>query len=176
MFLLNEETNLYWFHPQQSDPMLLHEYRLIGKLIGLAIYNAVILDLRFPKPIFKKMLGEPVGIEDLKEVDPSLARGLCYLLQDNDDDCVQEIYQRTFTVEDYSFGQTTTIELIPNGSTTWLTKYNRKEYVDCFVDYYLNKSVEPAMSALRAGFHEVCHDTAIKVDVMLAEFLIGTVS
>ena len=34
-----------------------------------AIYNSVILDIRFPMAIYKKMLGMPVGLKDLKQLD-----------------------------------------------------------------------------------------------------------
>ena len=34
------------------------EYMLIGMLIGIAIYNSIILDIAFPTVIFKKLSGE----------------------------------------------------------------------------------------------------------------------
>lgn len=35
-----------------------------------AIYNSVILEIRFPMAIYKRMLGLPVGLADLKQLDP----------------------------------------------------------------------------------------------------------
>ena len=182
MFILNEETNCYWFHPSQcsytvaessngnlherslhpeeNDPILLHEYKLIGKLIGLAIYNNIILDLRFPTVIFKKLLGIPSVFEDLQYVDPLLYRGLTQLLGMEEDN-IEEIYQRNFTIEQKSFDKLITCELVPNGENIPLTKQNRNDYVACFVDYYLNRSILHAMNALEEGFREVCVDTAL---------------
>ena len=44
-------------------------YSLIGKLLGLSLYNSVLLDVRFPTVLFKKLRGEKVKEEDLKELD-----------------------------------------------------------------------------------------------------------
>lgn len=38
-------------------------FELTGTLVGLAIYNSVLLDLPLPKVAFKKLLDEPVGLE-----------------------------------------------------------------------------------------------------------------
>lgn len=32
----------------------------------------------------------------------------------------------------------------------------RQEYVDLYIDYYLNKSVEKQFQAFATGFHRVC--------------------
>jgi hypothetical protein len=42
------------------------QYYLIGLILGLAIYNSIILDVRFPLAIYKKLLGVPVSLDDLK--------------------------------------------------------------------------------------------------------------
>jgi hypothetical protein len=67
MFILNEETRVYWFNATSKD---LKDFQLIGILLGLAIYNAVILDLHFPLVVYKKLLGEPVGLDDLDQINP----------------------------------------------------------------------------------------------------------
>lgn len=177
MFLLNEDNNCYWFHPSQysynqysnsqdSDPILLHEYKLIGKLIGLAIYNNVILDLGFPVVLFKKLLGQKVVFEDLQQIDPLLYKGLIQLLSINEDDTnvtIEDLYQRTFTIEQNHFGEIIMEELVPNGHCISLTKDNREEYVSCIVEYYLDRSISRAMQALYQGFHEICIDTSINL-------------
>lgn len=43
----------------------LTQFYLIGLILGLAIYNSIILDVRFPPSIYKKLLGEPVGLADM---------------------------------------------------------------------------------------------------------------
>lgn len=52
MFLYNEESRTFWFHPGAGGVLEeggVTEYRLVGVLLGLAIYNGVILDVHFPQ-------------------------------------------------------------------------------------------------------------------------------
>jgi ubiquitin-protein ligase E3 A len=71
---------LIWFTSNDLiDEDTKKEYRLIGtiltytgQLIGLAIYNGVILDLSFPSALYKKLLRLPVTLADLAELDPVL--------------------------------------------------------------------------------------------------------
>lgn len=60
----------------QPDDLVLEEYRLVGRLIGLAIYNGVILDVHFPMALYKKLKSVPVTLEDLREVDPVNCLGI----------------------------------------------------------------------------------------------------
>jgi len=46
MFTYEPETRLYWFNPHTLE--LDGEYKLIGAILGLAIYNGVILDVHLP--------------------------------------------------------------------------------------------------------------------------------
>ena len=67
MFTLNEKTNCYWMSHTSED---LNEVKLIGIIIGLAIYNAVILDIHFPSVMYKKIMGVNLTFDDVKEVQP----------------------------------------------------------------------------------------------------------
>ena len=65
------DSRLYWFiNDQQEDIQTLQEYNLIGRLLGLAIYNGVILNIQFPLALYKKLLGYPVVLSDVKQFDP----------------------------------------------------------------------------------------------------------
>jgi ubiquitin-protein ligase E3 A len=80
MFSVNDE-NLCWFSQNVvSDQLSLDEYRLIGRLIGLAIYNSVILDVHFPVALYKKLSGIKPNLQDLKQYDPILGNGFQHLL------------------------------------------------------------------------------------------------
>jgi ubiquitin-protein ligase E3 A len=54
MFLYNESERLYWFNGQSHEPPI--NFELIGILMGLSIYNNVILDMPFPLACYKKLL------------------------------------------------------------------------------------------------------------------------
>lgn len=53
----------------------MHYFPLFSGIIcGLAIYNFTIIDLPFPLVLYKKLLGETVSLQDLKELSPTLER------------------------------------------------------------------------------------------------------
>jgi ubiquitin-protein ligase E3 A len=71
MFTFNEESRLCWFTPNPVlDDINIREYKLVGLLLGLAVYNSVILDLHFPLALYKKIMDVDIGLADLKQLDP----------------------------------------------------------------------------------------------------------
>jgi hypothetical protein len=54
------------------------------------------------------------------------------------------------------FGDMKTVELLPGGSGMLVSADNREMYVDLYVEYLLDKSIETQFSAFAKGFHKVC--------------------
>ena len=73
MFKYSKETRTFWFNPSSDDWI---EFELIGKILGLAIYNGIILDVQFPFVVYKKLMGKKLTFEDLCTSFPSLGIGL----------------------------------------------------------------------------------------------------
>ncbi|XP_024882774.1 probable E3 ubiquitin-protein ligase HERC4 isoform X1 [Temnothorax curvispinosus] len=153
MFKEYEETRTIWF---SSDSLEEEDmYFLIGVLCGLAIYNFVIINLPFPLVLYKKLLGESVGLSDVKDMSPTIARSLEDLLEYNESD-LEEAFCLNFMVTREVFGEMKNFELIPGGENVPVTLKNKQQYVDLYVDYILNKSVETQFKAFHKGFHNVC--------------------
>lgn len=68
MFLFDEEQQQYWFNLSSFESE--EQYRLIGILLGLAIYNNIILDIHFPMVVYQKLIGANTVIEDLYSIRP----------------------------------------------------------------------------------------------------------
>lgn len=162
MFVFEEESQCFWFNRSPLAEELEREYCLIGTILGLAIYNSVILDIHFPAVLFRKLCGKLAsGLEDLMEGWPSLAHGLQALL-DYDGDDFEDDHCINFVVNYKNmFGQAMTHELIPNGASIPVTKANRQEFVDKTVDFLLNTSVKKQFAAFRKGFLLVVGDTPL---------------
>jgi E3 ubiquitin-protein ligase HERC4 len=47
---------------------------ILGLLCGLAIYNFTIINLPFPLVLYKKLLAEPVELDDIGGLCPTLMR------------------------------------------------------------------------------------------------------
>mmetsp|Transcript_23572 Transcript_23572/g.30811 ORF Transcript_23572/g.30811 Transcript_23572/m.30811 type:complete len:744 (+) Transcript_23572:165-2396(+) len=159
MFKVDQETNTLWFNSDTLEANL--EFELIGTLLGIAIYNAVIVDVQFPRVVYKKLEGMKPTLEDLKATQPGLGRGLEQLLKTEDD--VETMADLTFQLSYEVFGEIKSIDLKPNGSNIPVTKDNRQEYVDLYVQWLLEKSIESQFSAFRRGFMKVCGGEAMKL-------------
>lgn len=68
MFTFDSETQICWFNPMSFEND--SQYTLIGLTLGLAIYNSKILDICFPKVVYKKLLGKKGTFDDLQDFNP----------------------------------------------------------------------------------------------------------
>mmetsp|Transcript_17880 Transcript_17880/g.26766 ORF Transcript_17880/g.26766 Transcript_17880/m.26766 type:complete len:834 (+) Transcript_17880:80-2581(+) len=159
MFVYNKDTRVCWF--DKSSLSSDEEFELVGILLGLAIYNSVILDLRFPMYVYKKLMGYDTTFKDLEEVDPEMAKGLKGLLKFKGD--VENTYCRTFSVQEEAFGAKKTVELKKGGSKIPLTEKNRTEYVQAYTKYLLEDSISRQFAAFKRGFMKVCGGPALKL-------------
>ncbi|XP_028027224.1 probable E3 ubiquitin-protein ligase HERC4 isoform X3 [Bombyx mandarina] len=160
MFKQSEETNMIWFsnNPFEDDVM----YYVIGAIYGLAIYNSIIIYVPFPLVLYKKILGESVMMDDLSDLYPTLANSLKSLLEYTDDD-VEEVFGLCFAVNTEVFDQIQVNPLKEDGENIPVTRENKAEYVELYVDFLLNKSVENQFKAFNQGFQKVCGGRIIKL-------------
>lgn len=52
-----------------------------GVVIGLAIYNAHVLNFAFPSAVYQKLLGRPPTLANLRDADPAVFSSLTHLLE-----------------------------------------------------------------------------------------------
>ncbi|GAB6033283.1 Putative E3 ubiquitin-protein ligase HTD2 [Chamberlinius hualienensis] len=160
MFTWNQELQTYWFNPAcfESDA----QFTLIGIVLGLAIYNNVILDIQFPPVVYRKLLGKRGVFEDLLDWDPSLYHGLATMLHSEDED-FDDVFMQTFRIN-YTdvFGNKLSYDLKENGDRVPVTRDNKREFVDLYADFLLNKSIEKQFRAFRRGFQLVTDESPLK--------------
>eukprot|EP01126_Amoeba_proteus_P011284 TRINITY_DN1452_c0_g3_i8.p2 TRINITY_DN1452_c0_g3~~TRINITY_DN1452_c0_g3_i8.p2 ORF type:complete len:306 (-),score=59.00 TRINITY_DN1452_c0_g3_i8:68-985(-) len=153
------QKKVHFFDHRSND---LAEFELLGTVLGLAIYNSVILDIHFPLFVYKKLCGHPVGLEDLTELDPVLVEGLKRILEYNESD-FEEVFGLVFEINYEYYGTVRTHNLIPNGNQISVNLENKQQYVDTYVNYLLNSSVESQFEAFKAGFQSLCDGPTIKL-------------
>ncbi|CAN8032982.1 unnamed protein product [Ixodes persulcatus] len=160
MFTLNAETQTYWFNPTsfESDA----QFKLIGIILGLAIYNNVILDVHFPMVVYRKLMGRKGTFYDLKDWNPALASGLQQLLDYSGED-MEETFVQSFRISYQDvFGSVLSHDLKENGDSLLVNQDNKWEFVDLYADFLLNKSVEKQFRAFRRGFLLVTDDSPLE--------------
>ena len=94
MFTYIDETRCMWINGSSLESEM--EFELVGVVLGLAIYNGVILDVHFTYVIYKKLQGYTPNLQDLSGLQPSLARSLRELLEFEGD--VEDVFCYSFQV------------------------------------------------------------------------------
>ncbi len=172
MFVYYSHSQCYWFSLSQKGN--LREYNLIGVLMGLAVYNSIILDLHFPSVCYRKLLTPPVvpaidtipvgivadpSLEDLAEIMPDVAMSLREILAYDGDVSEDLVISFQASVEEY--GRMITQDLTPEGADQLVTNKNREEFVRLYLEWLLNSSIEERFRAFYLGFHSVCASNAL---------------
>ena len=152
MFSYNSKVRLYWFNHYSFEAKI--KYELIGTIFGLAIYNSIILDVKLPIAIYKKLLGVKPDLEDMKECDPDLYNSFIALKNNNSPNLKEEL-DTTFTVIDDKFGEKITIPLIKDGEKIMIDSNNKNEYIELYLDWYFNKSINDYYTSFEKGFYRV---------------------
>jgi len=162
MFMSEEEARCLWFNCDslESDS----EFELIGIIMGLAIYNSVILEIAFPPLVYKKLKNPNIALtlDDLRWLRPTVGDSMNSLLampaEEVENLCL------TFQISYTSYlGEMIHVDLKENGVEIDVTAENRQEYVDLYVDWVLNKSIEKQFRSFRKGFQKVIGKTSMRI-------------
>jgi ubiquitin-protein ligase E3 A len=102
------------------------------------------------------MLGYQLTFDDFKQTFPELGKGLQQLLDFEGD--VEDVYCRTFQAETEAYGKIFTHDLKENGGDIPVTNQNRREFVDLYVNWKLNQSIQTQFDSFFNGFKMVLSD------------------
>lgn len=127
-----------------------------GVLLGVAIYNGVILDVRFPHVVYKKLMRDTLSLADVKMAFPDIGHSLQQLLDFEPASQVEDTFGLCMQLTYEEFGQKLTHDLMPNGGEISVTQHNREEYVRLYTQYLLTDSIAPQFDAFLRGFETVC--------------------
>jgi hypothetical protein len=152
MFVYSEKERTFWFNPLAQD--MSAEFGLVGTMLGLAIYNSVILDLPFPMLVYKKLCAVKVGLEDVAELNEQEYKNLKALLAYKEDD-IEDIFCLDFSVSYDYYGATNTVDLIPDGRNIPVNQSNKSDYVAKYVQWLLVDSISVQFESFAKGFRNV---------------------
>lgn len=147
LFELTESGDFYWFSHFKNNNM--DYYKKAGIFVRLALMNSVVLPIRFPLVLYKKLYDIPLNINDLDEIYPKIKESIQQLTKLQDED-LEELY---FSVtEKDENDKIIEVPLVPGGVDKKLTKENVPDYINEYVNYLLNSSVEEQFSKFKEGF------------------------
>ncbi|XP_060524478.1 ubiquitin-protein ligase E3A isoform X2 [Cylas formicarius] len=160
MFTLQSETQTVWFNPTSFESTA--QFTLIGIVLGLAIYNNIILAVNFPMVLYRKLMGRRGSFEDLQDWNPVLYNSLKQMLEYNDPD-IDDVFTQTFRISYQDvFGSVIHYDLKERGDKIIVTQENKYEFVDLYADFLLNKSVEKQFKAFYKGFQMVVDESPLE--------------
>ncbi|XP_011312872.1 ubiquitin-protein ligase E3C [Fopius arisanus] len=154
-FRLTKDNMLY---PNPTVHLLVDDfpkhYYFIGRMMGKAIYENLLVELPFAEFFLSKIVGRQsdVDVHHLASLDPVMYRNLLYLKSYKGD--VSDL-GLDFTVLSDELGERRIDELKPKGSQIPVTNDNRIEYIHLMADYKLNKEIRPQCFAFKQGIANV---------------------
>ena len=70
---------------------------------------------------------------------PSVAQSFKFILDYDKEEPLENVLARTFTYDSEIFGETITEELKPGGKDIYVTKENRNEFIDLYIEFLFEK-------------------------------------
>ncbi|XP_044750713.1 ubiquitin-protein ligase E3C [Coccinella septempunctata] len=152
-FIMTAENT---FYPNPNIERIIknftEHYFFIGRLIGKAIFENILVDLPLAEFFLAKLLVDRAPAHYLQSLDPTLYKNLLFL-RDYEGN-VTDLGLDFSTVHN-DLGETTVIELKPNGRNIPVTDENRLEYIQRFAELKLNTQLKRQCVAFREGLDSV---------------------
>ncbi|XP_063534154.1 E3 ubiquitin-protein ligase SMURF2 [Cydia strobilella] len=133
------------------NPEHLSYFHFAGRILGVALFHGHQLDAAFTAPFYKQLLGRPITLRDIRDVDPELHRSLSWMLENS----IAGVIDTTFSVECSSFGAVRSVELRPGGAAEAVSDANKREYVRLYVAHRFTRGAERQWLALQRGLADV---------------------
>ena len=135
-------------------------FQFVGRIVGKAVVDGFLLDAHFTRSLYKHMLGVKPTHHDMQAIDPEYYKSLQMIMEHKLEDIGLEL---TFSTEDHSFGRSTVIDLIPNGSKVPVTEESKARYVDLVCQHRMTTAIESQIKAFLEGFHEMVNRDLINI-------------
>ncbi|TFY62017.1 hypothetical protein EVJ58_g4134, partial [Rhodofomes roseus] len=153
LWLANKKNELYPNpHSYATEAHSLNWYRFIGRILGKALYDGILVDVAFAGFFLAKWLGKQSFLDDLASLDPDLYQGLIFLKHYTGD---PEELSLNFTVAEEEFDVAHTVDLVPDGSNIAVTRENRLQYIYLVSHYRLTKQIKKQSEAFFEGLSDM---------------------
>uniref|UniRef100_A0AAV1VPQ6 HECT-type E3 ubiquitin transferase n=1 Tax=Peronospora matthiolae TaxID=2874970 RepID=A0AAV1VPQ6_9STRA len=135
-------------------------YQAIGRFIGRALFEGILIDAHLALPVCKHILGIPITFSDLEFVDNDLYKNLKWLRENTG----VESLALDFTVNvDQMSDKTQAVDLIPNGSNIPVTEENKMEYIHLRFKWIVATSTSLQLGSLMQGLFSIIPKELISV-------------
>jgi len=154
MFLKNSDNTLWLFNPMMKGIDDLCNFVLVGLIFGLALYNGILLDVKFPQSVFKMLLDIEVTMQDLAQIDLDVARSLWSIVEMTEDEF--KTLGLTWSATTNLYDETLEVPISNYHKIDEIVTYEqRHQYVDAYVKWRCEKSIEKPFQGFKKGFYKV---------------------
>ena len=133
-----------------GDYSALSHYEFLGRVLGKAIYESILVDPQLALPFLNKLLGKQNSLDDLKNMDPEFYKHIKSLRYMS----AQDINSLGLTFETTA-GKNKTVELIHGGSNILVTKDNVIQYIHLVSHQRMNIAGSRQTHAFLHGFRDI---------------------
>ena len=132
-------------------------FEFVGKMIGKAVYEGIVVDVPFASFFLTQILGHDHSamysyLDEMSSADPELHKNLNYVKHYDGD---LEDLGLTFSFDQDIMGKVVTYELIPGGRTINVTNTNKISYIHHMAHFKMHKQIATQVAAFRKGFKAV---------------------
>ncbi|KAK9821448.1 hypothetical protein WJX81_000342 [Elliptochloris bilobata] len=139
----------------QNDPTRgtdhLDFFRFVGRVVGKALHDGLLVDAYFTRSFYKHCLGQPLTYQDIEAVDPEYYKNLRWMLEHD----ISDVLDLTFTEEVDYFGRKEVVDLKLGGATLKVTEENKKEYVNLVAQHRMTTAIRGQLQAFLSGFWDL---------------------
>nr|CAI5839110.1 unnamed protein product [Callosobruchus analis] len=152
---LNDEgfnRDKYLLNPQLTSPQHISWFKFLGILFGVAIRTKKPLALPLAPMIWKLIVGEPVNVEDLEDVDCMYVQSLRGIRDIHLSGVTPEYFHDIIPLESFEATSCTgkIVPVVPGGRNIPLTFENRTQYYELAIKFRM-KEFNLQVAAIREG-------------------------
>jgi ubiquitin-protein ligase E3 C len=139
-----------------QDPSMLEHYEFLGRVLGKALYESILVEPQFCLPFLNQLLGKPNSLEDLKNFDAEYYTNLTKLrfLSEAEIDSLGLTFDLTIG-DSKGSARPRTVELVRGGQNKAVTKQNVIQYIHLVAHQRLNVQGALETRAFLRGFRDL---------------------
>ena len=145
----------------QENPLemqnLLEHYTYLGRVLGKALYESILVEPQFCLPFLNQLLGKANSLEDLKTFDKEMYTNLTKLREYSSAELEALDLSFELTIGDASASKTKfrNVELVRGGQSKIVTKDNVIQYIHLVANHRLNVQGYQQTKAFLQGFRDL---------------------
>jgi len=157
LFCSTSEQRLYPSPTSRLHEDYLSLFNFVGKMLGKAVYEGIVVDVPFATFFLSRLLGKPQStlyspIDELPSLDPELYKSLTYIKHYEGD--VSEL-DLTFSIDQDFMGKIETHELESGGRSIPVTRESRVRYIHSVANFRMRTQIAKQTDAFINGFKSI---------------------